>query len=63
MIRVPPDVAASIHNEIVMGTVKGDLARFLMLEKERHYQSANYETATKRVDIRIGGDQSSVEFV
>jgi uncharacterized membrane protein len=63
MIRVPPDVATSIHNEIVMGTVEGDLARFLMLEKEHHYQSANYETATKRADIRIGGDQSSVAFV
>jgi hypothetical protein len=46
-----------------MGTIEGNLARFLMIEKERHYQSANYETATKRVDIRIGGDQSMVEFV
>jgi hypothetical protein len=63
MIRVPVDVAANIHNEIVIGTVKGDLARFRMLEKERRYQSPNYETATKRVDIQIGGDQSSVEFV
>jgi uncharacterized membrane protein len=63
MIRLPPDVAARIHNEIVMGMVQGDLARFLMTEKERHYQSANYETATKRVDIRLGGHQTSVEFV
>ena len=63
MIRVPADVAASIQNDIVMGTIEGNLARFLMIEKERHYQSANYETATKRVDIRIGGDQSMVEFV
>jgi uncharacterized membrane protein len=63
MIRVPADVSASIHNEMVMGTVEGDLARFLTLEKERHYQTENYETATKRVDIRIGGNISSVEFV
>jgi predicted membrane protein len=63
MIRLPPDVAARIHNEIVMGMIQGDLARFLMTEQEHHYQSANYETATKRVDIRIGGDQTSVEFV
>jgi predicted membrane protein len=63
MIQVPPDVAVSIHNEMVMGMVEGDLVRFPITETERHYQSANYETATKRADIRIGGDQSSVEFV
>jgi hypothetical protein len=63
IIRVPLDVAASIHNEFVIGMVAGNLARFPMLETERHYQSANYETATKRADIRIGGDTSSVEFV
>jgi uncharacterized membrane protein len=63
IIRVPLDVAASIHNEFVMGTVEGDLARFPTLETERHYQSANYERATKRADIRIGGDMSSVEVV
>jgi hypothetical protein len=62
-IRVPPDVAATIHNETVEGAVKGNLARFLTVEKERHYQSANYETATKCADIRIDGDESSVEFV
>jgi hypothetical protein len=63
VIRVPPDVAVSIHNEIVMGKTEGNLARFLMIETERHYQSTNYKTATKRADIRIGGDKSSVEFV
>jgi uncharacterized membrane protein len=63
IIRVPLDVAVRIHNEFVMGTVEGDLARFPMTESERHYQSANYETATKRADIRIGGDQSSVAVV
>ena len=34
-----------------------------MIEKEQRYQSANYETATKRVDIQIGGDNSFVEIV
>ncbi len=63
MIHVPADVAATIQNEIVVGTVEGNLARFPMLESEQHYQSANYETAAKRVDIRIGGDKSFVEFV
>ncbi len=63
IIRVPLDVAASIHNEFVMGTVEGDHARFPLLETERHYQSANYETATKCADIRIGGDNSDVEVV
>jgi uncharacterized membrane protein len=63
IIHVPLDMAVSIHNEIVRGMVEGDLTRFPIMETERHYQSPNYETATKRVDIRIGGDQSSVEFV
>jgi hypothetical protein len=63
MIRVPPDVPVGFYNEIVMGMVEGDLARFPMTETERHYQSANYETAAKRADIRIGGDKASVEFV
>jgi uncharacterized membrane protein len=63
IIHVPPDVAASIHNEFVTGAVDGDLARFVMMEPERYYQSANYETAKKRVNIRIGGDKSSVEIV
>jgi hypothetical protein len=63
MIHVPPDVAAAIHNEMAMGTVLGNLDRFLMIEKDHKYQSVNYETALKRADIRIGGDVSSVEFV
>lgn len=63
MIRLPTDVAATIQNEMVIGMIQGNLARFPMTVTERHYQSANYETATKRADIRIGGDQSSVEFV
>jgi uncharacterized membrane protein len=63
IIHVPPEVAAGIHNEIVIGMVEGSLARVPMTETERHYRSANYETATKRADIRIDGDQSSVEFV
>jgi uncharacterized membrane protein len=61
--QIPPDVAATIHDEIVMGAVEGDLDRFHMIEKEHHYQSANYETATKRAEIRIGGETSSVEFI
>jgi predicted membrane protein len=63
IIRVPPDVAVSIHNEIAMVMVEGDLVRFPIMEPERHYQSANYETAAKRVDIQISGDKASVEFV
>ncbi len=62
-IRVPSDVAATIHNEMVIGTVEGNLDRFLMIEEGHRYRSSNYETAAKRVDIRIGGDNSSVEFV
>ena len=62
LIHIPPDVSASIENEISMELVQGDLSRFPIMESQRHYQSANYETATKRADIRIGGDKSSVEF-
>jgi uncharacterized membrane protein len=62
-VRVPPDVAVSIHNDMVMGMVEGNLARFPTMETERHYRSANYETAAKRADIRIGGDNGSVELV
>jgi hypothetical protein len=47
----------------VIGMVEANLARFPMTETERHYRSANFETASKRADIRIGGDQSSVELV
>jgi uncharacterized membrane protein len=63
VIYVPPDVAAAIHYDIVMGSIEADLDRFHMIEDERHYRSANYETATKRAEIRIGGDMSPVEFV
>ena len=63
VIQVPPDVAVSIHNEMVMGMVEGDLAGLAMTETNRHYQSANYGTATKRADIRIGGDMGTVEFI
>ena len=45
------------------GLLMGNLARFPMIEKEQRYQSANYETATKRVDIQIRGDNSFVEIV
>jgi hypothetical protein len=56
-------VAVRIHNDIVMGMVEGDLARFPITDAGRRYQSANYETAAKRADIRVGGDNGSVEFV
>jgi len=63
MIQVPPDVGVSIHNEMVMGLVEGEFAGLHMTEPEHYYKSANYETATKHADIRIGGDMGTVQFV
>ena len=63
MIQVPSEGAFSIHNEMVMGVVEGDLPGLPMTETERHYESANYHTATKRADIRMGGNMGTVEFI
>ncbi len=63
IIRIPSDVAASIHNEIITTSVEVDLARFPMIEEGREYRSKRYKTASKSVDIRINGTMSSVEIV
>lgn len=63
VILVPPEVAATIRVENLPGSVEVDLARFPMMETEHGYQSANYETAAKCVDIRITGTMSSVQLV
>ena len=65
IILVPPYVAAFIydHGERDTSSAEIDLARFPMIEKEQLYRSANYETATKRVDIRIDATHSSVKIV
>jgi len=62
-IRVPPDTAATIRNEMPDGRLEIDPIRFQVIEKEREYRSANYETVTNRVEIRVEGKTSSVEIV
>jgi uncharacterized membrane protein len=61
-ILVPPDVAASIHSERDITGIQIDRARFPMIEAGHEYRSEQYETASKRVDIRIDGPSSSVEI-
>ena len=63
ILHIPEDTAASIHNEIVMAELEVDLARFPMIEEGREYISKRYKTASKRVDIRIGGTMNSVKIV
>ncbi len=62
-IYVPPDVAAYIHIERDMASDEIDLARFPMIEGRHEYRSKFYETASKRVDIRIDNSTSSVKIV
>ncbi len=54
-VHVPRDAAAAIHihGEKDTSAAEIDLTRFPMTEKNRDYRSADYETAAKRLDIRI----------
>jgi uncharacterized membrane protein len=63
IFRVPPDVAATIQIETVPARVELDLDRFPMIDNDLHYRSADYETATKRVNIRINGTEISVGII
>jgi uncharacterized membrane protein len=64
-ILVPADVAASIddHGERVTSSAAIDLLRFPMIEEGQAYRSEHYETASKRVDIRIDHSGSIVKIV
>jgi uncharacterized membrane protein len=62
IFRVPPDVAASVQIDTVPARVELDPARFPMIEEARYYRSPDYETAMKRVDIRVTGTESSVRI-
>jgi hypothetical protein len=63
MIRVPPDVAAYIHGKRDTASDEIDLSRFPMIEGGHEYRSENYETASKRVDIRMDNSTSSVKIL
>ena len=62
-ILVPPDVAVYIHGKGYTVSDEIDLARFPMIEEGHEYRSEHYETASKRVDIRIDGTMSFVEII
>jgi hypothetical protein len=40
-----------------------DLDRFLVIEDQREYRSANYDTAENRVDIHVNASLGSIEIV
>ena len=63
IILVPPDVAAYIHGERDTASDEIDLSRFPMIEGGHEYRSEHYETASKRVDIRMDNSTSSVKIV
>jgi uncharacterized membrane protein len=63
IIYVPADVAAYIHGDRDSALDQINLVRFPMIEKAGEYQSENYETASKRVDIRIDGATVAVKIV
>lgn len=62
-ILVPQDVAVTIHSEGDMVGDQIDLARFPLIEGGQEYRSAHYETASKRLDIRIDNSTSAVKIV
>lgn len=64
-ILVPADAAAFIddHGEMDTPSAEVDLARFPMLEEGQAYRSEHYETASKRVDIRLDHSVSSVKIL
>ena len=55
---VPEGVAARVHGTIVMGSLKVDERRFPRFGND--YQSADYGSATNRVDVEINGGVGSV---
>lgn len=61
-ICVLSDGAAAIH--MLIDTVQVEIApaRFGVIPAGRIYGSAGYDTAPKRVDLRIGGTQSIVRI-
>ncbi len=64
-ILVPGDVAAVIydHGERDTSIAEIDLLRFPLIEESHEYRSEHYETASKRVDIRIDHSMSAVKIV
>jgi uncharacterized membrane protein len=64
-INVPEDVAAFIdfHSERDTSGVEIDLVRFPMIEGGHAYRSEDYETASKRVDIRIDHSASAIKII
>jgi hypothetical protein len=65
VIIVPADAATSIsiHGERDTMMAEIDFARFRTMEKEGEYQSMDYESASKRVDIQIDGHMNSIKIV
>jgi uncharacterized membrane protein len=63
LIRVPPDVAASIRTSKPDASTEIDINRFPIIEEGLEYGSTNYETAANRVDIQLNIPLSSVEIV
>ena len=64
-ILVPGDVAAYIYDRGERNTSSAaiDLLRFPMVEEGYEFRSEHYETASKRVDIRIDHSGSLVKIV
>jgi uncharacterized membrane protein len=64
-ILVPADVAALIYDRGEMDTSSAeiDLLRFPMTEESQAYRSEHYESASKRVDIRLDHSMSSVKIL
>ena len=64
-ILVPTDAAAFIddHGERDSSIAEIDLLRFPMMEEGLAYRSEHYETASKRVEIRIDHSGSGVKIV
>lgn len=62
-IHVPPGVAALIRTDEQMSSAEVDLNRFIMVSDAHEYRTADYETATHRVDLRISLAVSEVKVV
>ncbi len=58
-LKVPEGVAARIHTEVGLASVSIDQERFPRTGAGR-YQSPEYETATRRADIRLEGGVGSM---
>jgi uncharacterized membrane protein len=62
-IRVPPELEARILHTGKSSHAEIDLDRFLVIEDQREYRSANYDTAENRVDIHVNASLGSIEIV